>query len=247
MGAPPHTTPPAPARRQSSSAAHSRRPWSIDDLVVIAFALLGFGGGVFLPHFMTMPAITTSFLLATGLAALTYRFLGGIQGASITIGSLKLGGALAALVGIAMLINHTMVAETTPPPAPVVPSPLHKAYHVTGTVVDDKGNQVTNLGVGDFIISPPGINPGFNGNFSVTFANGVDFDSKPLFPTLSINHGSLVSDTISLKPATTDDLEIPLGTIHLHAPSAAAPAQARAPAAPDGETASLVLAPEVKP
>ena len=76
------------------------RHWYIDEIIVAAFAFFGVGGAVFLPlrfGFTSVPPIVVSFLLATGLAALTYKYLGGIQTASLKIGTLKLGGALAAL------------------------------------------------------------------------------------------------------------------------------------------------------
>jgi hypothetical protein len=262
-----HTGPPAvdsqvPDRAASQPAAGAststrrkspppdRRPWFIDDIVVIVFALFGFAGGVFLPHLFAMPPITTSFLLATGMAALVYRFLGGIQGASLTVGSLKLGGGLAALVGIAMLINHAMVAETTPPPTTASATPAHRAYHVTGQVVDSNGSPVSNLAITDFVVSPPGINPGPGGKFAVTFANGLDFNNQPQFPTLSISHSGLSSDTIALKPATPNDLEIPLGTVRLHAAAgSAAPSAARTPGTARSlpMDASLTPAPEREP
>ncbi|MCI0622194.1 MAG: hypothetical protein L0387_11110 [Acidobacteria bacterium] len=87
------------------------REWSLDDKFVAAFALLGFGSAVYLPLRFNIPPIVISFLLATGLAALTYRWLGGIPGTSFVIGTLKLGGALAALVGIALLINTHLVNQ----------------------------------------------------------------------------------------------------------------------------------------
>jgi hypothetical protein len=79
--------------------------------VVAAFAFLGFAGAVFLPLRYDVKPIVVSFLLATGIAALTYRYLGGIEGASFTVGLLKLTGTLGALVGIAMLINAELVNQ----------------------------------------------------------------------------------------------------------------------------------------
>ena len=79
--------------------------------MVAAFAFLGFAGAVFLPLRYDVKPIVVSFLLATGIAALTYRYLGGIEGASFTVGLLKLTGTLGALVGIAMLINAELVNQ----------------------------------------------------------------------------------------------------------------------------------------
>jgi hypothetical protein len=84
---------------------------SADDIVVIIFALLGFGGCIVFAQWGSVPPIVVSFLLATGVAAFVYRFLGGIQGASFTVGALKLGGTLAALVGIALAVNPLLVDQ----------------------------------------------------------------------------------------------------------------------------------------
>ena len=109
MGDPNTTIPGARRRSAAPSPPPARRSWYMDEIVVSAFAFFGVGGGVLLPLFYgydKIPPITASFLLATGLAALTYRYLGGIEGASFTVGALKLGGALAALGGVAMIINN---------------------------------------------------------------------------------------------------------------------------------------------
>ena len=101
---------PSTATPQPPSGAPSRA-WAIDDLVVIVFSILGIAGAVFLPVRFYVPPIVVSFLLATGLAALAYRYLGGISAASLKVGALKLTGALAALVGIAILVNGYLVSQ----------------------------------------------------------------------------------------------------------------------------------------
>lgn len=88
-----------------------RRQLTSDDIVVLIFALLGFAGSVALVLFTSVPAIIASFWMATGIAGLAYRYLGGIQIASFTVGALRLGGAIAALVGIALLIDACLVRE----------------------------------------------------------------------------------------------------------------------------------------
>lgn len=176
-------------------------------------------------------------MLATGLAALTYRFLGGIQGASFTVGSLKLGGALAALVGIAMLINHALVAEQPVP---------HQAYQLMGLVVDDKGQPVPNLNVGNFNLSPPTIYPDPGGNdFRMTFTTGGDFNGNPVFPKLVINYGAL-TNSIDLGIVSRNGLEISLGTVRLHS-AISSPAHALMPAPAAGETAELTPKPGGRP
>jgi hypothetical protein len=84
---------------------------SADDIVVVVFAGIGLGGGIVLALWTTAPPIITSFLFSTGIAALIYRFLGGIQGTSFRVGALKLTGTAAFLVGIALLINPYLVAQ----------------------------------------------------------------------------------------------------------------------------------------
>jgi hypothetical protein len=114
MGDPMNPLPGGRPNQPVPTPATSGRSWSMDDIVVAAFAFLGIGCAVFLQlRFEYVPPIIVSFLLATGLAALTYRFLGGVEGASFAVGALKLGGALAALVGIAMLINRALVSQSS--------------------------------------------------------------------------------------------------------------------------------------
>lgn len=84
---------------------------SANDVVVIVFACIGLGGGVLLALYTNAPPIITSFLFSTGITALIYRFLGGIQGTSYAVGALKLGGTAACLVGIALLINPYLESE----------------------------------------------------------------------------------------------------------------------------------------
>ena len=73
------------------------RKWTPDDTVALVFAFIGFVGGVLLLLYYKAPPIVVSFFLATGVAALVYKFLGGIQATSFAVGALKLGGTLAAI------------------------------------------------------------------------------------------------------------------------------------------------------
>lgn len=104
--------PPLPANPGAPLPAGSGRPWYVDDLIVAAFAFLGVLGAVFLPVFLSIPPLVISFLLATGLAALSYKYLGGISaGTTYAVGALKLTGALAALVGIAFAVNAVLASQ----------------------------------------------------------------------------------------------------------------------------------------
>jgi hypothetical protein len=87
------------------------RKWTPDDSVALVFAFIGFVGGVLLLLYYKAPPIVVSFFLATGVAALVYKFLGGIQATSFAIGALKLGGVLAAIIGIALTINHVLASQ----------------------------------------------------------------------------------------------------------------------------------------
>ncbi len=164
------------------------RAWYVDEIVVASFAFLGFGGAVFLPlhfGFNNVPPIVVSFLLATGLAALTYRYLGGIPGTSLTIGALKLGGTLAALVGIALLINNQLVPEVQPA----------QVWDLYGNVaLGDKG-AADQLQDADFAIFPANASPAPNGDFHLRFI----FDpGNP--PYVTIRHGNYGPVTIPLEP-----------------------------------------------
>ncbi len=81
-----------------------------DRFVVVFFALLGFVGSVVLYRTSSAPPIIISFFLATGVAALVFGFLGGIEGATLELRWLKLGGSIAALVGVALIVNRSLEA-----------------------------------------------------------------------------------------------------------------------------------------
>jgi hypothetical protein len=77
---------------------------SEEDKIVIFFTLLALLGGVGL-YFVGAPPIMVSVFLSAGITSLAYRFLGGIQGAEFHIGALKMGGAIAVLIGVAWWMN----------------------------------------------------------------------------------------------------------------------------------------------
>lgn len=56
------------------------------------------------------PTITSTFL-AIALAALTYRFLGGVGGAEFSVGLLKLGGSAAFVVGLIWFVGDRLRVE----------------------------------------------------------------------------------------------------------------------------------------
>ena len=81
-----------------------------DTIVVIFFALLGFAGSVVLYYEQAAPIMVAVFL-ATSVASLVYRFLGGIGNATLTIGAAKVGGSIAALIGVAITLNGYLVEQ----------------------------------------------------------------------------------------------------------------------------------------
>jgi len=208
MGDPKNVSPSAEVDPPAPGPEPPRRAWYVDEIVVSAFAFLGIGGGVFLPleyGFDKIPPITASFLLATGLAALTYRYLGGIEGASFTVGTLKLGGALAALVGIAMLINNSLTPWVRPP---IQPPPAYQIWTVTGQVTNESGNPIDPLAPTDIVLSPPHTQLFRDGNFETDFYVMPSNTISP-FPTLFVSHDGYMQDPVDLNPnATTNDVQM---------------------------------------
>jgi hypothetical protein len=220
-----HTDAPADAHDNHASApaaavdeTERRRHWYVDEIVVAAFAFLGIAGGVFLPLNYPVPPITASFLLATGLAALAYRYLGGIQGASMTVGALKLGGSLAALVGIALLINQTLAKQA--------PKPI-EVYEVSGQVMDEAGQPVQPLDTKDVAVNPPVYQQLPDGMFKVDIHSSIGVDGKPELPLLSISHDGYDAEPIDLNAKATNTgltvkrqgQRIDLGRVVLHRPA----------------------------
>ncbi|HVP56160.1 MAG TPA: hypothetical protein VMU45_14315 [Candidatus Eisenbacteria bacterium] len=83
--------------------------------VIIAAIVAGFLGGV-LAVLFRLPPIVISVLFVTGVVSLVYGFLGGIEGASFTVGALKLGGTMAALAGFTAMFNSVLVKQLSSPP-----------------------------------------------------------------------------------------------------------------------------------
>lgn len=84
-----------------------------DDLVIITFAILGFAGPVILN--LTTNAglpIINSILLATGVSAVVYRYLGGIQSAAFHFGNFRVAGTLAALLGTTFFVNYYLQSQS---------------------------------------------------------------------------------------------------------------------------------------
>ena len=87
---------------------------SADDVVILSFAAAGLFGGAVLSLRTNAKPILVSIFLATGIAALVFRFLGGIGEATLAVKTLKLSGTMAALIGSAFLINAAFERQARP-------------------------------------------------------------------------------------------------------------------------------------
>jgi hypothetical protein len=182
--------------RPAAEDAEQRRRWYVDEIVVAGFALFGLVGGVVLPLRYPVPPITTSFLLATGLAALAYRYLGGIQSANLSVGALKLGGSLAALVGIAMLINETLAKQTPP---------IIQVYEVSGQMMDDAGKAIEPIESKDIAVKPRIYELYPDGEFKLDIHSSLGVDGKPELPQLLVSHDGYDDISIDLNSTGTSN------------------------------------------
>ncbi len=132
-----------PANSNSTSRLTS------EDIVIIVVMAFGFLGGLAILKLNYQPIIV-SVLFGTGIASLIYRFLGGIENTTtITLGPVKLVGALAALIGAAWIINMKLEEQTgMGPKLSIQPAP--HSWFGMGT----KGNPVT-VKIMEDSIAPP--------------------------------------------------------------------------------------------
>jgi hypothetical protein len=196
--------PPAGAEdHQQAPATRAKRGWSADEIVVASFAFLGVGVGAFLSLRPNVPPITASILLATGLAALAYRYLGGVEGSSFSVGALKLTGALAALVGIALLINSKLSSQVLP---------RYQAWEVSGQVIDEKTGQPFDYDPShqtEIVLQPSMLQPpSAQGKFTVEIISSPDINQKQTFPTLSVSRDGYATHFVDLNPNAASDIKI---------------------------------------
>lgn len=87
----------------------ARLPWNrLQIVVVLTFALIGFVGGVglFVAYGPAIPPVIYGLVFGVGVASLVYGFLGGIsENTSFSAGAFKVGGSLAAILGVVVLLN----------------------------------------------------------------------------------------------------------------------------------------------
>lgn len=193
---------PKPSPIDAKQTPLASRPWGLDEVVVVVFAVLGVGGAVALQIMSkTVAPVIVSYLMATGLAALAYRFLGGIEGTTtLTVGALKLTGALAALVGVAMLVNQQLASQVKPPSE-------FQLWDVTGLVITEAGKPVEPIDVNSFSLDPPSFHHPGDGRFKLTIYTSPGLAGME-FPTLRINPQGFEGRQIDLNPNSSNDPDI---------------------------------------
>ena len=82
------------------------------DTVLLIIILIGFLGSSFL-YFLSFPPIIISVFLGTGVSAVVYRYLGGLEDSSFKFGQIKLSGSLAALIACVWFFNIHLIEQTS--------------------------------------------------------------------------------------------------------------------------------------
>jgi hypothetical protein len=118
-------------REKHNALLPHSKPSRFEDIVIVVVTFTALIGAVLLKVLSPdAPPILIAMLTGTGVSALVYRFLGGVApNTSVTVGTFKLGGTLAALVAVAWLIDQRLVAE--------VPG----EQMITGTLEDLQGEE----------------------------------------------------------------------------------------------------------
>lgn len=144
-----------------------------EDIVIVSVIALGFLGSSMTYAFkVDIPPIVIAVLLGSAVSALVYRFLGGIPvDTTFTVGALKLGGTMAALVGCAYFINTQLEKQTLNLDKLFVPHfnewfamqkqvPVPIEVKVRGRAIPKPGTVFRNAPLGlerdgaDFVVSP---------------------------------------------------------------------------------------------
>ena len=88
----------------------SQSTFTSEDIFIIIMTLLGFLGGALL-YVFKLPAIIIATFLGMGISSLVYRFLGGLNQTAFQIGTLKLSGSIAALIGSIWFLNMQLADQ----------------------------------------------------------------------------------------------------------------------------------------
>ncbi len=99
---------------ENSNFSERSKSGLTEDVVLISVILIGFVGSVLIYVYeLSVPPIVVAVLLGSAVAALVYRFLGGISTKdSFSLGAIKLGGSMAALISCAWFINSELTTQT---------------------------------------------------------------------------------------------------------------------------------------
>lgn len=91
-------------RREDNSGPKVKKRLSGEDIVVISVSLFTLGASLplYIYHF---PHTLLAIFLAMGVTSWVYKVLGGIQGAAFRAGVFRVGGSLAALMGVAYWVD----------------------------------------------------------------------------------------------------------------------------------------------
>lgn len=114
-------------------------PSRFEDKVILTALLTGFPGSIFI-YFLDLPAVIVATFLGTGIAALIYRFLGGAAGASMAMGTLKLSGSIAVLLGSAWFINNELIGQIKDSGDPATLASVTFTPHPSAWVAIDKSS-----------------------------------------------------------------------------------------------------------
>lgn len=88
---------------------------NFEKIVIIVTLIAGLIGGVLLIA-LKFPPIIPSILISMSISVLVYYFLGGIKEAGFNMGPIKMGGSIAALIGCAFFINHSLEPQMSEKP-----------------------------------------------------------------------------------------------------------------------------------
>ena len=91
--------------------------FKIEDIIILALVILGLTGGIIL-SFTGYAPVVAAILLALVVSSAFFRFLGGVEGASLVTGSIKLGGTAAVFLIITWFVNDRLEQQARIEPNP---------------------------------------------------------------------------------------------------------------------------------
>ena len=88
-----------------------------ETLVVLALIAVGVLGCMLWWWLARSPILTAAFL-ALAISAAIFRFLGGVEGNNVTVGTLKFGGSAAVFIGVMLTVNDRLQTQALIDPHP---------------------------------------------------------------------------------------------------------------------------------